>query len=270
MTLDTPVRPYLIRLVLAACVAAVPVLAGACSADTGKDSSDRTAPSLAAEESSARVAPPGDMSVFPALPAVPSAAAPTVACSYSEREPNGVTPPPSTASTSGVVNLVLDTSAGPVPLVLDRALAPCTVNNFVSLAERGFYTGTSCHRLSNDPGSHLYQCGDPSGTGTGGPGYTFEDEYPVTSYDGEPYRPLAVVYPRGTVAMANAGVANSNGSQFFLLLGDSLLRPDYSVFGRVADAGLPVLDAAAAAGNDGTNPLGGGAPITPVTVTAVR
>ena len=78
------------------------------------------------------------------------------------------------------------------------------------------------------------------------------------------------MYPRGTVAMANTGVAHTHGSQFFLLLGDSLLRPNYPVFGRVADAGLPVLDAAAASGNDGTNPLGGGTPITPVTIEAVR
>ena len=265
MTLDTSARPYLLRLVLAVCVAAVPLLAAACS-----DDENRTSPSLAAGDSNARREIPRDMSVFPALPPVSPPAAPTVSCTYVTRDQGGVTPPPSTASTSGVVNLTLDTSAGPVPLVLDLSLAPCTVNSFVSLAERGFFTGTSCHRLSNDPGSHLYQCGDPTGTGTGGPGYTFADEYPVPTYNGEAYRPAAVVYPRGTIAMANTGVGDTNGSQFFLLLGDSLLRPDYSVFGRVADAGLPVLDAAAADGNDGTSPLGGGVPITPVTIEGVR
>jgi len=265
VTFDTSVRTHLVRLVLAVFVAAVPVLATGCSSDEGK-----TAPVLAAGESSTRGAPPRDMSIYPALPAVPRPAAATVSCTYVDRGEGTVAHPPSTAPTSGVVNLTLDTSAGPVPLVLDRSLAPCAVNNFVGLAERGFYTGTSCHRLSNDPGSHLYQCGDPTGTGTGGPGYTFADEYPVPAYDGQPHRPAAVVYPRGTVAMANTGVAHTNGSQFFLLLGDSLLRPNYPVFGRVADAGLPVLDAAAASGNDGTNPLGGGTPITPVTIEAVR
>lgn len=268
MTPDTSVRATWARLTAALCMAAIPVVVAGCSGGNVS-----TTPKLAADSSNSRSAPPRDLSIYPGLPAVPPVPGPTVPCTYVDVGPGGAATPPTTAPTSGTVNLTLDTSAGPVPLVLERSHAPCTVNNFVSLAQQGFYTGTSCHRLSTDPGAQLYQCGDPTGTGTGGPGYTFDDEYPVPSFEQtaeQSYLPPAVLYSRGTVAMANSGVDDSNGSQFFLLLGDSLLRPSYTAFGRITDAGLPVLDAAAAAGHDGTSPLGGGAPTTPVVIGAAR
>ncbi|MCR8692174.1 peptidylprolyl isomerase [Rhodococcus rhodochrous] len=253
-----------LRTVVPLCLVAVAVLLGGCAQDAGSETTKVT------EVAQPRSAPPRDLSIYRGLPEVPAQPAPTVTCEYVDK---GGDRPPSTASTVGIVDLTLETSIGAIPLVLDRTQAPCTVNSFVDLARRGFYDGTSCHRLATDAGGELYQCGDPTGTGSGGPGYTFADEYPVPQFAAEAatsYLPPAVLYPRGTVAMANAGVENSNGSQFFLLLGDSLLRPDFTAFGRIADAGMPVLDAAAADGHDGSSPLGGGVPTTPVVIGAVR
>ncbi|MBS9372525.1 peptidylprolyl isomerase [Rhodococcus sp. B50] len=264
--IHTTGRRFAVRLrtVVPLCLVAVASLLGGCAQDAGSATTKVT------EVAQPRSAPPRDLSIYRGLPEVPAQAGPTVTCDYVDR---GGTLPPSSASTVGIVESTLDTSIGPVPLVLDRTQAPCTVNSFVDLAHRGFYDGTSCHRLATDPGGQLYQCGDPTGTGSGGPGYTFADEYPVPQFTAEAatsYLPPAVLYPRGTIAMANTGVENSNGSQFFLLLGDSLLRPDFTAFGRIGDAGMSVLEAAAAHGHDGSSPLGGGVPTKPVVIGAVR
>ena len=90
----------------------------------------------------------------------------------------------------------------------------------------------------------MLQCGDPTGTGTGGPGYTIPDELPTDA--GPSPRAAAVTYPRGTVAMAKTAQPNSGGSQFFLVYADSTLPPDYTVFGTIDDAGLATIDAIAA------------------------
>ncbi|MFD6896475.1 peptidylprolyl isomerase [Rhodococcus sp. NPDC060086] len=198
----------------------------------------------------------------------------TVTCSYTPTEPaaRAVTVPPTSASTTGTVEVGLETSIGRIDLVLDRGRAPCAVNSFVSLAQQGFYTGTSCHRLSDEVGAQYYQCGDPTGTGTGGPGFTYPDEYPVPQLAEQTVTGRLtniIAYPRGTVAVADSGRADTNGSQFFLVTGDTLLRPDYTAFGRITDDSLALLDAAAAAGHDDSSVLGGGAPNTPVTITAV-
>jgi peptidyl-prolyl cis-trans isomerase B (cyclophilin B) len=141
-----------------------------------------------------------------------------------------------------------------IELALDPAAAPCTVQSFVTLAEAAYFDGTTCHRLTTSETLSVLQCGDPTGTGSGGPGYEFDDE---TTPD--------LTYPRGTVAMANAG-PGTNGSQFFLVYGDSQLPPDYTVFGTVT-AGLEVLDEIAAGGvaGGGTD----GAPATPVSIATV-
>ncbi|MFP5328205.1 MAG: peptidylprolyl isomerase [Acidimicrobiia bacterium] len=121
------------------------------------------------------------------------------------------------------------TSMGTMTIALDPAAAPKTVNNFVFLAREGFYDGVTFHRIIKD---FVIQGGDPTGTGTGGPGYKFEDELP------KPGR-----YEVGSLAMANAG-PNTNGSQFFIISGQSGVRlpPQYSLFGKVTN-GLEVLDA---------------------------
>lgn len=167
---------------------------------------------------------------------------------------------PDTANipSTGTVNVTFKSTAGDIPLTLDRSLAPCTVNSFLSLVQQNYYTGTSCHRLGTQ-GLQILQCGDPTGSGSGGPGYSFKDEtFPELTYG------------RGILAMANAG-PDTNGSQFFMVYGDAQLPPDYTVFGSISDAGLQVLDKVA---RDGIDPAsegsdGTGAPLTPVTFTAV-
>lgn len=144
--------------------------------------------------------------------------------------------------------VLLKTNRGPVPVVLDRAQAPCTVQSFLHLVRQEFYDETTCHRLTAYPTLKVLQCGDPSNTGSGGPGYRYEDELPTT-LPPAPNDPTGErrIYPRGTLAMANAG-PNTNGSQFFLVTSDSVLRPNYTVFGRVTPAGLATLDRVAAGG----------------------
>ncbi|OCB10144.1 cyclophilin [Mycolicibacterium porcinum] len=155
------------------------------------------------------------------------------------------------------------TDRGSIGLNLANGKAPCTVNNFASLAFQGFFDGTECHRLTTGALAAL-QCGDPSGTGTGGPGYRFPNEYPTNQYRlSDPAVKEPVVYPRGTVAMANSG-PGTNGSQFFLVYEDSLLPPTYTVFGTIDKTGLATLDAIADGGvADGSDD---GKPATPVTI----
>jgi cyclophilin family peptidyl-prolyl cis-trans isomerase len=125
---------------------------------------------------------------------------------------------------------VLHTTKGDVTIQLNAKQTPVTVNNFVYLSKQAFYNNTPFHRVIN---GFMIQGGDPTGTGTGGPGYRFEDE----KFEGE--------YTRGTVAMANAG-PNTNGSQFFIMHQDNPLPPNYVIFGKVT-TGMEVVDAIATA-----------------------
>jgi len=124
--------------------------------------------------------------------------------------------------------------------------APCTTFSFRFLASQGYYNQTHCHRLTTQ-GIYVLQCGDPTGTGSGGPGYEFNDE-----------NLAGATYPAGTVAMANAG-PNTNGSQFFFTWKDTTLAPAYTPFGTVI-GGLDVLQKIAAAGDDSQNGPGDGYP----------
>ena len=192
------------------------------------------------------------------------------ACAYpatSTPPSKPVTPPRGgkVSTDPAVIGATMTTNAGPVGLQLDNAKAPCTVNSFVSLARQRFFDETGCHRLSTAPGPAMLQCGDPTATGSGGPGYRFDNEYPTNQYRRlDPALKTPVVYPRGTLAMANAG-PDSNGSQFLIVYRDSRLPPTYTVFGRVDDAGLSVIDTLVAGGVKG----GGadGAPAKPITIT---
>ena len=179
-----------------------------------------------------------------------------------QRPPSGRVP-----TEPAAVAATMATDRGSIGLTLDYAKSPCTANSFASLAKQGYFDGTACHRLTTSPSLQVLQCGDPTGNGTGGPGYQFADEYPASLYPFGASARNPVAYPRGTLAMANAG-SNTNGSQFFLVYADSQLPPAYTVFGRIDDAGLGVLDTVAQAGVQG----GGqdGAPATPVTITSVR
>ena len=162
--------------------------------------------------------------------------------------------PPAEPTVTGEVSVTIATSAGDLNLTLDADKAPCAVNNFVSLAEQGYFDGTSCHRLTTS-GIFVLQCGDPSGTGSGGPGYSFADELDPNE-----------TYPAGTVAMANAG-PNTNGSQFFLVYQDApgALAPAYTPFGTFDEASVKVVQDVAKAGLADDQV----APKTPVDISAV-
>lgn len=141
-------------------------------------------------------------------------------------------------------DVTLDTSAGRLELELDGAAAPQAVANFVTLAQDGYFDDTQCHRLTVE-GIYVLQCGDPTATGTGGPGYAWG---PIEN------APADNVYPAGTVAMARVGGdGQSMGSQFFLVYADSTIPSDaaggYTVFGRVT-GGMDVLEQVAAGGID--------------------
>jgi peptidyl-prolyl cis-trans isomerase B (cyclophilin B) len=163
-------------------------------------------------------------------------------------------PDVSTSLSPATKTATLALTQGTVTIELLNAKAPCTVNSFAHLAKSSYYANTPCHRLTTSSTLKVLQCGDPTGTGSGGPGYSFADE-----------NLTGATYPAGTVAMANSG-PNTNGSQFFLVYGDSQLPAQYTPFGKVT-GGLDVLHKIAAAGVKG----GGedGAPTTPVTLKSV-
>ncbi|MCB0933820.1 MAG: peptidylprolyl isomerase [Mycobacterium sp.] len=165
------------------------------------------------------------------------------------------------------ISVSMATDQGNIGLVLNNAEAPCTVNSFASLAQKGFFDDTVCHRLTTTPGLGVLQCGDPTGSGSGGPGYQFANEYPTNQYPkDDPALQKPVLYPRGTLAMANAG-PDTNGSQFFLVYKDSQLPPNYTVFGTIDPTGLATLDKIAEKGvADGAQD---GKPATEVKVKSV-
>ena len=201
---------------------------------------------------------------------------PAGACSYHKdgTEPaKKVDLPPSTPPTDTPTSLTISTSAGDIPVTLEAAQAPCAVNSFVSLAGQGYFDGTTCHRLSTQ-GYFVLQCGDPTGTGRGGPGYTFADELvandPRLQPCGDEGGTAYCTYNAGIVAMANAG-PDTNGSQFFLVYGNSKFPPSYTVLGNMGATGLKVVKqiAAKGIGTEGLGP-GDGTPKEPVTISSVK
>ncbi len=165
------------------------------------------------------------------------------------------------------ISVSMSTDQGNIGLLLNNAEAPCTVNSFASLAQKGFFNDTTCHRLTTAASLGVLQCGDPTGTGGGGPGYAFTNEYPTSQYPkGDPALQNPVLYPRGTLAMANAG-PDTNGSQFFLVYKDSQLPPGYTVFGTIDATGLATLDKIAQGGVAGGSQ--DGKPATEVKVKSV-
>jgi peptidyl-prolyl cis-trans isomerase B (cyclophilin B) len=127
-------------------------------------------------------------------------------------------------------NLTINTSCGPIVIEVDPVAYPETVNSFVFLANEGFYDGSVFHRVASD---FVIQGGDPTATGTGGPGYRIPDEFPSEDF----------IYDEGVVAMANSGGATT-GSQFFIVVGDNarVLNNSFNVLGRVA-SGQETIDA---------------------------
>lgn len=163
---------------------------------------------------------------------------------------NFASPPPMCLDPNVSYSALVSTNKGDITIQLDQAKAPTTVNNFVFLARHQYFDDTTCHRII--PG-FVVQCGDPDGTGTGGPGYDFADELPQA---GE--------YQIGSIAMANSG-PNTNGSQFFIITGDSgaALPPSYSLFGDVASGFDDTVVQMEAAGTQS------GSPTEPVEINSI-
>jgi peptidyl-prolyl cis-trans isomerase B (cyclophilin B) len=218
----------------------------------------------------------------PTKPAVTSKGACKYTTTPTSPAPTGknvsLPPDPATTPKTGTVTVDLKTSAGDIPVTLNRSAAPCTVQSMVYLANQKFFDNTPCHRETNYPNPNplfVLQCGDPTGSGSGGPGYSIPDEFPKglkvapTSTPPPSGQPAPSIYPAGAVAMANSGQPHSGGSQFFLVYNDSQLPPNYTVFGTVTPAGMTVLQKIAAAGltPSTASAPNDGKPKTPVTIT---
>ncbi|MGP4029023.1 peptidylprolyl isomerase [Actinomadura sp. 3N407] len=219
----------------AAAVAAIVVGGAAIVAFTGKDDESDAAD---AKASATPQAEPGECAYKPA--SVPGA-------------PKDLGTPPVKPAHKGTVKATVKTNHGEVVMELDGENAPCTVNSFAFLAEKNFYDKSECHRLTSG-GLNVLQCGDPTGKGTGGPGYQFANE-----------NTEGAKYTAGTLAMAHSRLPDSNGSQFFMVYKDSELPPDYTVFGKITK-GLDVVKEIAGGGSD---PKGDGAPKKKVTIQDV-
>ena len=160
-------------------------------------------------------------------------------------------PPEMTIDPDKKITATMKTTSGTIVFDLLASEVPKTVNNFVFLAREGFYDGVIFHRIIK---GFMIQGGDPTGTGTGSPGYRFEDE------------PVTRDYVAGTLAMANSG-PNTNGSQFFVVHKDSGLPKNYTIFGLVVE-GMDVVDALA---NTPTSNTGeGSTPIEPPVIEGIE
>lgn len=196
-----------------------------------------------------------------ASPSATSAACPQPSSTPVASPSQWPTPPPAADAKGKTYTVTLTTSCGDVVLSLDGSKAPQAVASTVFLARQGFFDATRCHRLTTE-NIFVLQCGDPTQTGTGGPGY---DYGPVEN------APEGDLYPAGTVAMARQGSkGDSMGSQFFLVYQDSTIPSDsaggYTVLGTITD-GLDVVQKIADSGVTGGS--GDGAPTTPISIESV-
>jgi peptidyl-prolyl cis-trans isomerase B (cyclophilin B) len=179
-------------------------------------------------------------------------------CTYTSNPPAArkVGTPPATPDYQAGYQATIHTNRGNIVISLLNSKATCTVNSFVYLAAKNYFSNTHCHRLTTI-GPYVLQCGDPTGTGTGGPGYKFADE-----------NLAGAKYTAGTVAMANSG-PGTNGSQFFLVYKNSLSLPaSYTPFGTIV-SGLNIIQKVAQAGSDNSNGSGDGHPKEKVEIESV-
>lgn len=227
------------RMVIIGVVAAVVVVAGGVWLWTSRDSS-----------STASSGSPSTAETSSTAPATP--------CTYttSGTPAKDVQPPSNTSPlNTGTVDVTVVLNGKDVPMTLDRATAPCGVNSFLSLASQGFYNDTNCHRLTKSDQLNILQCGDPTGQGNGGPGYTFASE--TTGSES---------YPVGTVALANAG-PDTTGSQFFIVYGTTTIDPAYTIIGTVTGDGMSVVQDIASQGVQ--NNRQDGQPVAAAAITSV-
>ncbi|MCU1676019.1 MAG: peptidylprolyl isomerase [Frankiales bacterium] len=195
---------------------------GAASQPTGSPSTDPTA---------------ADPSASPSAPTTPT----EVACGATAPTPGPeqqfATEPAMTIDQKAKYVATIKTSCGTLTVDMDAAKAPHTVNTWAFLAGKKYWDGTRCHRMTKDGSLDMLQCGDPTGTGQGGPGFTIAEE-----------NLTGATYTKGTIAMAKTSAPHSTGSQFFIVFGDSQLSPDYTVVGHVTADTMAVLDKIAAVG----------------------
>ncbi len=198
-------------------------------------------------------------SATPTPSATPALAAePAKTCSYptSGTAARNVGKPPTKPDWRASYQATIHTNRGNVVIDLLNSKATCTVNSFVYLASKKYFNNTHCHRLTTVSPLYVLQCGDPTGTGSGGPGYKFNDE-----------NLAGAKYTQGTVAMANSG-PDTNGSQFFLVYKNSTLAANYTPFGKVVK-GLGIIQNVAKAGSDNANGQGDGHPKEKVVIESV-
>jgi len=222
---------------------------------------DQKSPSSAAASTSRTPA----ASTTPAASATPSVSSSAAAvtepahhCTYASSPPASrkVGTPSTAPDYKATYQATIHTNRGNIVINLLNSKATCTVNSFVYLASKNYFSNTHCHRLTTK-GIFVLQCGDPTGTGEGGPGYKFSDE-----------NLSGAKYTAGTLAMANSG-PNTNGSQFFLVYKNSLSLPaNYTPFGTIV-SGLNIIQKVAKAGSDNSNGPGDGHPKEKVDIESV-
>ena len=143
--------------------------------------------------------------------------------------------------------ITLNTNCGKIVIAANSKNAPVTTSMLIGLIKSGFYDMSICHRMISSGAASLLQCGDPTASGFGGPPFTFKDENLPS--------PAEKNYPVGSVAMANPGSKNQNGSQFFIMANDTTLDPNYSIWGKVI-SGLEIVKVIVDNGTEDNKPVG--------------
>lgn len=213
---------------------------------------------------------PDQEGVVLAGPSGPVSSAGSAACTFTpvavdRAEIKDVGRPPAQAPAHGKAVMSITTNLGGIEITMDAAGAPCATASFAYLAGKKFFDGTSCHRLTAAAALSVLQCGDPAGNGTGGPAYQYAEENLASLGTG-----TVVDYKRGVVGVARTNEPGSSGSQFFFMIKDGRLPPDYTPLGTTT-RGLDVVDQVAAGGitpADATN-TEDGSPKTKLTLQRV-
>jgi len=196
--------------------------------------------------------------------APPALAKPVAGCARPPAIPtnkrSGTLPDKRTAAGKTFIASIV-TNCGPITAELYGTKAPQTVASFLSLAKSGYWVDSPCHRLTTQTPLFVLQCGDPTGTGTGTPGYVYGVEDPPANF----------IYPAGTLAMARTSVPRSNGGQFFVVYKQTTLNDatGYSIFGKVT-SGLDIVERVAAAGAARVDAHQNTAPLQPISILAVN
>jgi len=205
----------------------------------------------------------GSQAVQPTSPAAPALAKPVAGCVPAPKVPTGKRsgrlPDTSTAAGKSFIATVT-TNCGVLTMELDGTRAPQTVASFLGLARNGYWVDSPCHRLTTE-GIFVLQCGDPTGTGGGSPGYGY----------GVENAPADFTFPPGTLAMARTSDPKSNGGQFFIVYRQTVLKDPtgYSIFGKIT-SGMDIVDRVAAAGAKPADTNQNTAPLQPISILAVN